>query len=485
MFSRRLFGRGVCCGLAVLVTWACACAAAAAVAKPVAEAASAGVATGATAVDTNALPPVLVLNLDRRPDRWAAFTSRAAAAGLPPSVFARVAATDGGELQWHRDELEPLFRLTAVTKDVWGSHRYQRGAIGCALSHVRVWEAVARAGGFTTPTFAALERDAVCPTPGPLSTPPGADWSQGVVVLEDDVTFAPDFVAAFSRAWAATRHNASLGVLYLGLYHNDPTRYGDTLLDNGVTRALNPLPTRVVGAGAFAYLIRPWAAAAYLTSLARSPMHHAVDWFMFRQFAAVPAQVVAPHIVMACARDPSDAAADTDIQHVGQPIHPLPQPRVALSPLHDSHVLVHVDVPLKASAKTTATSRHRLLVPKWGFNVERAEDFVTAAGVGMDVVPTVVAHVQTALEPFKTSQWRTWACCASSAARVALTWYLCRVLLRATTCMIRATGAARVARPCAILQRRRLCNGRAFRNTTSACCPVAITAARFVAAGGG
>ena len=72
-------------------------------------------------------------------------------------------------------------------------------------------------------------------------------------------------------------------------------------------------------------------------------------------------------------------------------------------------VLVHVDVPLKASAKTTATSRHRLLVPKWGFNVERAEDFVTAAGVGMDVVPTVVAHVQTALEPFKTSQWRTWA----------------------------------------------------------------------------
>jgi GR25 family glycosyltransferase involved in LPS biosynthesis len=90
------------------------------------------------------LPPTYLINMDRSTDRLSRFWRR----NTHLSGVTRIAAVDGGAVS--RDAWE---HLGYISSDL--SH-YKPGAIGCALSHVRLWEAAATIGAAIT----VLEDDA-------------------------------------------------------------------------------------------------------------------------------------------------------------------------------------------------------------------------------------------------------------------------------------------------------------------------------------
>lgn len=90
------------------------------------------------------VPPIHVINLDQSVDRWHLFKERNA--HLDGVI--RVSAIDGRAL-----EREKLIRSGHIHENL----AYPAGTLGCAMSHVRLWEQAASQGGGVT----ILEDDVV------------------------------------------------------------------------------------------------------------------------------------------------------------------------------------------------------------------------------------------------------------------------------------------------------------------------------------
>lgn len=140
------------------------------------------------ATGMDALPPALVINLDRSPERLRDVTARFRVMGIEIERFPAVDA---------RLERE---RCAAALHLGWFRTFTRRdcvpGEIGCALSHFALWESLRdRAGD----TFLVLEDDAVptqllCDLPLALKSLPD-DWE--ILVLADDMSTGP-----FWSRWA-------------------------------------------------------------------------------------------------------------------------------------------------------------------------------------------------------------------------------------------------------------------------------------------
>lgn len=180
---------------------------------------------------------VRVINLDRRPDRRAH-----AANELRPFFrqYTRHAAVDGNALP-EIDERRVTRFYDTTDNQRWDATirvnrclRMSPGEVGCALSHLQVWED-------------ALARDAF-----PL------------VVFEDDLVLAPDFGARMRRAMAALPADADL--LYLGC------------IPNGLGERVAPSLRRVIFVfGAFAYVLTRSGARKLVGHL---PIDRPVDNYM-------------------------------------------------------------------------------------------------------------------------------------------------------------------------------------------------------------
>mmetsp|Transcript_55022 Transcript_55022/g.101840 ORF Transcript_55022/g.101840 Transcript_55022/m.101840 type:complete len:312 (+) Transcript_55022:101-1036(+) len=142
----------------------------------------------------------LVINLDRRPDRWTACSDR-----LRPLQEAnllrveRLPATDGNAAQVPLDFVLKQWK-TDVNAKYDGRPGYKAGVSleltdgerGCAMSHIRAWQIVAKA-------------------------------KAPVLILEDDATFQPRFRVRLQRALTLTKE-ASVDALYLGYIAGAPWR---------------------------------------------------------------------------------------------------------------------------------------------------------------------------------------------------------------------------------------------------------------------
>lgn len=134
-------------------------------------------------------PPleILVINLDRAPERWAemrtALAGLLSAAPAPVPVVTRLAATDGSRMTW--SELRGLV-APAVLRRLDARHRVcdplvldSRGAVGAYHSHLRCWE---RLAVDPNPAACALVlEDDVCPTAELLAAARGlaaGPWDQ-------------------------------------------------------------------------------------------------------------------------------------------------------------------------------------------------------------------------------------------------------------------------------------------------------------------
>jgi GR25 family glycosyltransferase involved in LPS biosynthesis len=207
---------------------------------------------------------VKVLNLDRRPDRWARTVEALAGAGL--GRYTRVAARDGRELRADVDDLR-VFR---------GNHfGSRRGVIGCALSHLGLWRALA-----------------ACPDPG-------ATW----LILEDDIAFGPDFLGEWSRRHdEVSQLEPRWDLLFLGLHVDRPEPDVDRApAARPVERVrrverLAGVPPGVLG-GSFAYEIRRAGAWRLLEWVAQEGVRMPIDAFILYHVTGLRAFVVEPNLV--------------------------------------------------------------------------------------------------------------------------------------------------------------------------------------------
>lgn len=115
--------------------------------------------------------PMVCISLDRRPDRWAAFQKYAQAAGLEVQRISAVDAKTLDAVAHPAVSVGTAHNIKFKTRR--GHHEIDTpGAVGCSLSHFKVWE-IARDGG-----------------------------APAVVVFEDDAPVIPDFKPRLARVLA-------------------------------------------------------------------------------------------------------------------------------------------------------------------------------------------------------------------------------------------------------------------------------------------
>ena len=238
---------------------------------------------------------VLAINLDRRPDRLEALTAH----DWGDLSLERMAAVDGKKLEW-----DALVRDGHVTEEGAKEARYTEAeqlpticrhtssfsphltlaAVGCALSHRRAWERIAK--------------QSAC------------EWG---LVLEDDVSgVAPNFanqlrhvVRRLPRTWA---------ICYLGYHESD-----NSLIPSGGYPVMKEVQAAQL-TGLFGYVVTRAAATELLADRALFPLRHQIDvalskrnWPRGSRFA-----LKIDEVLLTSPRS-EDGACDTDVQTLGPP----------------------------------------------------------------------------------------------------------------------------------------------------------------------
>jgi glycosyl transferase, family 25 len=199
--------------------------------------------------------PIAVINLNHRPDRWAALSTRMAAVGLDKLI--RVPAVYGADLPLH--QIASFLRATsAFNSNAPSDHlRLTRPAIGCFMSHLAVWRWII---------------DNNLPR---------------VLVFEDDAVPAPNFDPARLRSFLASTPETT-GMVFVG-----------RIIMNGLAdRADGKDIARIYYFnGTFAYLITPDACRRLVAYLDPPHWHidHQISKVLFEQRRHFHAYYSEPH----------------------------------------------------------------------------------------------------------------------------------------------------------------------------------------------
>jgi GR25 family glycosyltransferase involved in LPS biosynthesis len=227
---------------------------------------------------------VRVVNLERRPDRLAAFTAELEErAGTDMARRCRrFPAIDGAALQ-----------LTDAVRDQFRGNDfgYRRGVIGCALSHLGLWREVAAADA------------AAC------------------LVFEDDAELAPGFTDALRACLASAAASAPGWELLLLGYH--PWRALDE--DPEVDAAVRPMRWERFLGGCFAYVVTRGGAQRLAELADRDGIRNGIDWFIMRQHLELDVLEAVPAIASSPIAEPG-SDVDSDIQHDAEPVASAPPP---------------------------------------------------------------------------------------------------------------------------------------------------------------
>lgn len=217
---------------------------------------------------------VRVINLDRRPDRWEAFVTRA----LPVlgadrlARLRRVTAVDGTELDWCAD-LEMLFRAND-----FGS---RRGVVGCALSHLGVWRDVA------------------------------AGDVDRAVIFEDDAELSADFLERLDTT-GVLAGPLDHDVILLGHSRWDGSSHW--VGDERTPVRLEPMDWSDYLGGLFAYVVTRRGAARLAALAARDGIGHGIDRFVHLHGDALDVMRCTPGLARSgVATDGS--GVDSDVQY--------------------------------------------------------------------------------------------------------------------------------------------------------------------------
>lgn len=197
----------------------------------------------------NILSEIVVINLEKRKDRWKSFCERC------PLESKRWIACNGRELFLdHKIAQRFDYPKNFVPKIAYGPHEYRVGAIGCALSHYSIWEEMERSN---------LDE---------------------VVVFEDDVYFKDDFVENLTKIREELSNDLNWDILYLG-YHDEEeiNEYPDLEISTGVKKFCFNLSRIHIG-GTFAMIVRKKGAIKLLEVVKKEKITQPLDHFIFSNF---------------------------------------------------------------------------------------------------------------------------------------------------------------------------------------------------------
>ena len=225
--------------------------------------------------------PIVVINLDRRADRWSALQDRLreAAGDDFAAAVRRFSAVDGQSLELD-DEIRHTFR--------GNDFGWRRGVIACALSHVALWRVVAESG-------------------------------QTTLILEDDVSPKPGFDSRLGELVdEVNKCERTPDVVLLG--YIGPRRWGGpggrpSDLGGAEVR-LWPMRWERYWGGAWAYLLSPSGAERLLELAERDGIRKGVDIFVSGHALELDTYECVPALATARLAENSNET-DSDIQYDG------------------------------------------------------------------------------------------------------------------------------------------------------------------------
>ena len=190
---------------------------------------------------SNATNFIKIVNLERRSDRKKDVSDKLVGLGVDPKAYEFVKAVDGKELQPHF-AIKHLFR--------GNDFRYRRGVLGCALSHVNLWEQLL------------------------------ADQNNDFyVILEDDIELCKNFK---DNITSMKQQFLDKDVLFLGYHIPKELREKFKFLYNAnpVEITTSKLVKKICGGGTFGYSVNKMGARKLLENAKKNGIKRAVDYFM-------------------------------------------------------------------------------------------------------------------------------------------------------------------------------------------------------------
>lgn len=226
--------------------------------------------------------PILVLNLDRRQDRYKTFLEMSQ---HYLTKIHRISAVDGKTFDFKK--FLGLFDTSHTKgqkkiKNPYPDHNFRKGILGCSLSHYFMWKYI-------------LNNDSL-------------DDNDFVLILEDDIEYDDEFVYKLNNGLRYLVTDEKWDVTYVGYtdYKNtNDKKINDMFIEFSGDR-------RVHGGGTFAYFIRKKGARKLFECANKHHMKQAVDWFMIEHYDEVISYKFEPELIFS--KVATDINDDSDVQ---------------------------------------------------------------------------------------------------------------------------------------------------------------------------
>jgi GR25 family glycosyltransferase involved in LPS biosynthesis len=194
------------------------------------------------------------INLNKRPEKWEAHSRQCSVHQV--SNVKRFPAIEGDKYLGNKELMDKLFILTA---NFVGPGKNTGGIVGCALSHYVLWQEIVKT-------------------------------NRPMLIMEDDVTFAPRFIDKMGRILTEPEHD----LVFIG-YHTNEVNYEahklkmTHLKDKFGSHGLVPFEymskygtsfdgSGLHGGGTFGYLLSVLGARKLLAVVAKLKFHFPVDY---------------------------------------------------------------------------------------------------------------------------------------------------------------------------------------------------------------
>jgi GR25 family glycosyltransferase involved in LPS biosynthesis len=217
------------------------------------------------------LPEIHAINLERRQDRK--YKMMTSASGVPLTFFK---AIDGRKLTM-TPEIEQLFK--------GNDFAFRKGVIGAALSHYTLWK-----------QFVNSDK-------------------QEILIIEDDVEFASDFMSKYSYAYDQIQNIKDWDILYLGwsLFESQKRGMENDLWNNDYPDVVPFDNKKFYGAGFFGYLLSKRGAQKLLNHISIKGITRAIDCIPL-QIPTLNKYFMFPHIIKTPVYE-VNSNVDTDIHN--------------------------------------------------------------------------------------------------------------------------------------------------------------------------
>jgi len=146
--------------------------------------------------------PILVISLDRRPDRWAQFMERAAKANIDPKRIVRLSAVDASTFDATQHPSVGILTAHNIKNKVRRAHYEidRPGAVGASLSHFKAWEYTRNSSG--SEATIVFEDDTFIPV----------DFNERLETLVSELPSAWDVVTFYNTPFAGGINGCSASV---------------------------------------------------------------------------------------------------------------------------------------------------------------------------------------------------------------------------------------------------------------------------------